>query len=106
MAREVVAIGMLDMSDAACVPFGQMTERTEQICISSNMGEVIYRVIHDVKTIKPSRFQYADADDEDDQTGWIWLNGQRVAVETSYWGDVLIWRLAEPDEQEGDGAGG
>ena len=84
---------MLSTSEAALVPFGRMTDNTEQVQISSNPGDVVYRVIHDIKTIVPSRFD--NGEDDDDQTGWVWLNGRKMPVETAYYGDVVIWRLAK-----------
>jgi hypothetical protein len=86
---------MLSTSEAASVPFGRVTANTEQIHISYNMGEVIYRVIHDITTVVPSRFN--NGEDDDDQSGWVWLNGRKVPVETAYYGDVVIWKLAEQE---------
>ena len=71
---------------------GKQDTNTYPIELSVQTGQEVWRVIHDLKQITPSRF---DTDEDDVWTGWVWLGGKRTPVETAYWGDVVIWRLAD-----------
>ena len=72
--------------------------RESQVDVMVASGEFEVRTVYGVKRHVPNRFTEAGYPGEldDDYTGWIHLNGQRVAVETGYWGGVLVWRIA-PD---------
>lgn len=74
---------------------GVESENAYPIQLSVQAGQEVWRVIHNMKQVTPSRF---GTNDDDDYTGWIWLNGQKTPVETAYWGDVVIWRLSDGDE--------
>lgn len=98
--RPIITRGMVDSYEAAgYLPGDEQNQRTTDIHICPNMGEVIYRVIHDIRYVTPSRFR--NGEDDDDALGWIWLGGERVMVATAYWGGMLLWRLAEEDDDPG-----
>lgn len=84
----------LPMDEIVDLPYGVQNERTYPIELSVQAGSEAWRVIHNLKQVKPSRFGTGAADDF---TGWIWLAGKRTPVETAYWGGAVIWRLSDTE---------
>ena len=87
----------LSTSEIASLVPGVERDNTYPIQLAIQAGEEVWRVIHNMQQVIPSRF---GTNDDDDWTGWVWLAGKRTPVETAYWGDVLIWRLSDEIESE------
>ena len=85
----------LPAEEIASTAFGVQNEHTYPIQLSTQAGQEVWRVIHNLKQIKPSRFGTGG---DDDYTGWIWLNGKKRLVETGYWGGVVVWRLSDDED--------
>lgn len=82
----------LSTDEIASLAPGVESDATYPIQLAIQAGQEVWRVIHGMKQVTPSRFGTAD---DDDWTGWVWLAGQRTPVETAYWGGVVIWRLSD-----------
>ncbi len=92
----------LSTSEIADLVPGVPSDEAYPIQLAAQAGQEVWRVIHGMQRVTPSRFgtneTNEDDDWDDDWTGWVWLAGKRTPVETAYRGDVLIWRLS--DEQQ------
>jgi hypothetical protein len=68
------------------------------ICFVGTATSSVERVIHAIKKHEPNRF-FPDGEDDGelypDLTGWAWLAGKRVPVQSGFRGDVMVWEVAD-----------
>lgn len=65
----------------------------------------IERVIHGVKVHEPNRFSPEGenwSEDYPDLTGWAWIAGKRIPVETGYRAEVMVWEIESGYDYDDD----